>query len=44
MGFQLKLQESFPERRNNETGLSSLLDPKFKKVVKMIKELKIMKS
>ena len=38
---QLKGQEKSPERRNNETGLSSLLDPKFKKeVIKMLKELR----
>ena len=38
--FQLEEQNS-PERTNNETDLSSLLDLKFKKeVIKMLKELR----
>ena len=38
---QLKEQEEYPERTNNETGLSNLLDPKFKKeVIKMLKKIK----
>ena len=39
--FQLKEQEKSPERTTNETDLSSLPDPKFKKeVIKMLKELR----
>ena len=38
---QLKGQENFPERTNNETALSSLIDSKFKKeVTKILKELR----
>ena len=38
---QLKEQEKSPERTNNETDLSSLPDPKFKKeVIKMLKEIR----
>ena len=38
---QLKQQEKPPERTNNETDLTSLLDPEFKKeVIKMLKELR----
>ena len=38
---QLKDQENSPERINNETNLSSLLDPEFKKeVIKTLKELR----
>ena len=38
---QLKEQENFPERTNNETDLSSLLDPEFKKeIIKILKELR----
>ena len=38
--FQLEEQNS-PERTNNETDLSSLLDLKFKKeVIKILKELR----
>ena len=38
---QLKEQEKSPKRTNNETDLSSLLDPEFKKeVIKMLKELR----
>ena len=37
----LKRQEKSPERKNNETDLSSLPDPKFKKeVIKILKELR----
>ena len=38
---QLKEQEKSPERTNNETDLSSLLDHKFKmEVIKILKELR----
>ena len=38
---QLKDQENSPERTNNETDISSLPDPKFKKeVMKILKELR----
>ena len=38
---QSKEQEKSPKRINNETGLSSLLDPEFEKeVIKMLKELR----
>ena len=37
---QLKEQEKSPERTNNETNLTSLLDLEFKKeIIKMLKEL-----
>ena len=37
---KLKEQEKSPERTNNETDLSSLPDPKFKReVIKTLKEL-----
>ena len=38
---QLKDQENFPERINNETDLFSLLDTDFKKeIMKILKELR----
>ena len=38
---QLKEQEKFPERTNNEIDFTTLLDPKFKKkIIKMLKELR----
>ena len=37
----MKEQEQFPERTNNERALTSLPDPKFKKVIiKMLTELR----
>ena len=40
---QLKEQEKFHERTNNETDFTTLLDPKFKKkIIKMLKELRKM--
>ena len=39
--FQLKEQEKSSERIINETDLTSLLDPEFRKeVIKMLKELR----
>ena len=38
---QLKKQENSPERTTNETDLTGLLSPNFKKeVIKMLKELR----
>ena len=40
---QLEEQEKSPERTNNETDLTRLLDHKFKKeIIKMLKELRKM--